>query len=69
MDIDYILDLDDDVEVTVYKSGAIHDLKGGWYKVNGKIIYPDGSYDYYGIRVYSKRRMNEYYNRIYSRGC
>lgn len=67
VDIDYIMNLEDDCKVSVYKSDAIHDIKGGWYKVNGKIYYPDGSYDFYKIRVYRRKLLDEYYRRIRSR--
>ena len=67
VDIDYILDLDESVKVSVYKSDAIYDVVGGWYKVHGKIYYPDGSYDYYKIRVYRRKRLDEYYRVILNR--
>lgn len=64
VDIDYIMGLGDDVEVTAFKSDAIHDIVGGWYAVKGKIFYSDGSFDYYMIRVYRRRMLDEYFMMI-----
>ena len=68
VDIDYILGLDEGIEVTAFKSDAIHDIPGGWYAVRGKIFYPDGNFDYYTIRVYRRRVLDEYCMKIRQRG-
>lgn len=68
VDIDYIMGLDDDIIVTAFKSDAIHDVQGGWYAVRGKIYYLDGNFDYYTIRVYRRRVLDEYCMRIRQRG-
>ena len=68
VDIDYIMGLDDDIIVTAFKSDAILDIPGGWCAVKGKIYYPDGNFDYYTIRVYRRKVLNEYCMRIRQRG-
>lgn len=67
VDIDYIMNLSDDVIVTAFKSNAIHDIKGGWFSIRGKIFYPDGCFDYYMIRVYRRKLLDEYYRNIKDR--
>ena len=68
VDIDYILGLDESIKVTAFKSDAISDIIGGWYAVKGKIFYPDGDFDYYTIRVYRRRVLDEYCRKIRRRG-
>ena len=68
VDIDYIMGLDDDCVVTAFKSDAIYDIPDGWYAIRGKIFYSDGNFDYYNIKVYRRKVLDEYCRRIRCRG-
>lgn len=67
VDIDYMMNLPEDTEVTVYYSDAIIDISGGWCKVYGKIYREDGCYDKYTIKAYTKSKGKEYYRMILNR--
>lgn len=67
VDIDYMMQLPDDMKVTVYYSDAIIHIKGGWCTVTGEIYYTDDCYDRYTIRTYRKSRGREYYRMILNR--
>lgn len=64
VDLDFILGLSEDVGVSVFLDSAIHDLKGGYYLVKGRLFYPDGGFDYYRIRCYSRREARRVYRLI-----
>ena len=63
-----ILELPQEIKVTAFKSDAIYHIKGGWYAVEGDIIYPDGSYDRYTVKAYTRRQLHEFYVKILHRG-
>lgn len=67
VDIDYMINLSEDTEVTVCYSDAIIDISGGWCTVSGKIYREDGCYDKYTIRAYAKSKGKEYYRMILNR--
>lgn len=67
VDIDYMMQLPDDMKVTVYYSDGISHIKGGWCSVTGEIYYNDTDYDRYHIRAYRKSKGREYYRMILNR--
>ena len=67
VDIDYLMNLPEDTEVTVYYSDAIIDIPGGWCAVTGRIYREDGCYDRYTIRAYMKTRGRAFYRMIRNR--
>ena len=67
VDIDYMMQLPEDLKVTVYFSEGIVHIKGGWCTVSGEIYYNDDEYDRYEIRAYTKSKGREYYGKILNR--
>ena len=67
VDIDYMMNLPEDTEVTVYFRNGIIDIPGGWCTVTGRIYREDGCYDRYTIKAYTKTKGKEYYRMILNR--